>query len=105
MPKPSDSPDQVTFSFIPQMVPQGDGTFVVKPGRPTQKLTVRQAAQVANCSVATIYRLLDAGLIQGDRPSPRKVAIYASSLEEHLAKTRDPEFWNTDRRRTFRASI
>jgi hypothetical protein len=57
-------------------------------------LTVRQAAQIAGCGIYSIYRLFDAGLIEGYRPCPRKIVIYAESLERHLANVHDPEFWD-----------
>jgi hypothetical protein len=55
---------QIQFFFTPIVVPQGDGSFVVKPGKPTvgrKKLLIAAAADRAGVSEDTIRRLLDAG--------------------------------------------
>ena len=98
-------PTQCAFA-TPEVLPQGDGSVLVKPGKPVSKLTVAQAAELAHCSVWGIYRLHDAGLIQGERPLPRRTLIYADSLLAHLASTRDLEYWEkpTNRRRYVRAT-
>lgn len=92
--KPEPSP--VNIAFSPTLIPQGDGSFLVKPGKPTigrRKLLIRQAAELAKVSEDTIRRLLDAGLIEGVQPSPRKTFIYEDSLDAHLQKSSDREFW------------
>lgn len=82
-----------TRSFTPE-VPSGR-VGVSIPGTKREKLTPRIAAGRAGVSVWTIYRLLQADLIQGERPSEKKILIYADSLDAHLVATRDPEFWET----------
>ena len=97
--KPGATPPPATgFGFVPAMIPQGDGTMLVKPGKPVQRFTVRQCARIAHCSVWTIYRLYGAGFIQGERLSPRKIVIYTESLQRHLSASQDPEFWDHARR-------
>lgn len=86
--------EQFQFTFQPVVTPQGDGSFVIRPGKPVEKLSLRQAAKRAGCSRTTIYRLYDAGILKGDRPSPRKIFIFADSLEEHLKKCADAEYWD-----------
>ncbi|MEW6306164.1 MAG: hypothetical protein AB1705_22075 [Verrucomicrobiota bacterium] len=93
----ADRPRQPACTFISIVQSQGDGTYVVKPGRPVERLTVKQAARRAGCSIFTIYRLYEMDILQGERPSPRKILIYADSLERHLAATRDPEYWQSTR--------
>jgi len=86
------------MTFQPTVTPQGDGSFVIRPGKPVAKLTLRQAAKRAGCSRTTIYRLYNTGILKGDRPSPRKIFIFADSLEQHLTNCQDPEFWQGDAR-------
>ena len=61
-PKAAADPAAVASSltFIPEVIPRGDGSFTLKPGKPIQKLTVKQCAQIAGCGVSTIYRLVQA---------------------------------------------
>jgi hypothetical protein len=81
------------MTYLPTAVPQGDGSLVIRPGKPLEKLTLRQAAKRAGCSRTTIYRLWDAGILKGDRPSPRKIFIFSDSLESHLENCLDAQFW------------
>ena len=61
-----------------------------------EKLSPHQAAQRSQLSIWTIYRLYHSGLIEGERPAPRTIKIYANSLDRHVQATRsDPEFWQT----------
>lgn len=94
-PKPNSEPAAPSsFSFsAPVCLPRGDGTFVVSPGKPISRLSVRQAAARAGVSIGTIYRLIGEGLLKADRPSRGRILVDAESLEQHLAGTRDPEFW------------
>lgn len=85
---------QLSFTFGATIVPRGDGSFVVQPGRPVQRVTVAQAARELGCSVATVYRLRDEGLLQAERISPHKTLILAESIHAHRAAVRDPEFWD-----------
>jgi hypothetical protein len=99
---------QIQFFFTPIVVPQGDGSFVVKPGKPTvgrKKLLIAAAADRAGVSEDTIRRLLDAGMLEGEQPSPRKTFVYEDSLEKHLAASRDREFWEGKNRQLYIDSI
>lgn len=60
-----------------------------------EKITPRIAAQRASLSIWDIYRLWNGGYIEGERPTPHKILIYADSLTAHLEATRDPAFWET----------
>lgn len=88
--------EQMTFclSFAPVMLPQGDGSVLVKPGRPVSRLTARETAVRMRCSVWTVYDLFHRGILTGERPSERKILIDSESLERHLEASRDPEFWD-----------
>jgi hypothetical protein len=80
------------------LVPMGDGSYKAIPRKPKQKVTVKEAARIANYPLASIYRLFDAGFIEGERQSPRKIMIHVESLNAHLEAVRDPEFWTHARR-------
>jgi excisionase family DNA binding protein len=86
--------------FIPSVcVPQGDGSVLVKPGRPALKMTVAEAAKVLRRSVDTIYRLYRSGVLTGERPSPNGILIDADSVRRLCEASRDPEFWDDAVRR------
>ncbi len=80
------------------LVPLGDGSYKAVPRKPKQKVSVKEAARIANYPLASIYRLFDAGFIQGERLSPRKIMIHVETLHAHLEAVRDPDFWTRDRR-------
>ena len=89
-------------SCTPTLVPQGDGCYLIKPGKPVLariRLSVRQAGARAKVSKQTVYRLFEAGFLEGERPSPHRTLIFEDSLDAHLAHTRDQEFWDAERRR------
>jgi len=101
-----ESPNQTTFHFEPTITPRGDGTFNINPGKPIpgrKKLTVCEAAKKANVSEDTILRLRESGLIEGEQPSPRKIFIYEDSLDAHIKRTRDLEFWDSKRQLYLKA--
>jgi hypothetical protein len=92
--------------FNPTLVPQGDGSFLVKAGKPVVKLSLRDAAKRSGLSRSTLYRLYESGLVKGERPSPRKIFVYADSLQEHLSKCQDAEYWDqSDRRRSYAMAL
>lgn len=93
--KPHSEPaDPAALSFsAPVCLPQGDGAFLVKPGKPVLKITVKQAAARAGVSVGTVYRLIEAGFLEAEHPSPGRITVVSESLERHLSATRDPEYW------------
>lgn len=83
--------------FNPTVIPQGDGSFIIRPGKPIfgrEKITIAEAARRFGTSKGTMHRLYDCGLVEGERPSPRKTLLYADSLERHFNATRDLEFWD-----------
>lgn len=86
-------PDQLSFSFTTTMIPQGDGSFVVRPGKPQLFLTAKEVAARMRCSVWTVYTLLDDGTLPSIRPTPHKRLVPAAAFERHMESSRDPEFW------------
>ena len=79
-------------------VPQGDGSYRAIPRKPQEKVTVKEAVRLTNYSRAAIYRLYNAGFVEGERQSPRKILLHVASLRAHLEAVRDPEFWTAARR-------
>ncbi len=82
-------------------VPQGDGSYRAIPRKPQAKVTVREAARLANYTKGTIYRLYRAEFIRGERHSPRRILIDVASLRAHLEAVRDPDFWTAERKLRF----
>lgn len=88
MPNPDEKrPALVSTSTV---VPQGDGSYIVKPGKPRQELTPAQFADAVGLHVNTIYVHIETGRIQNVRRSGlRKLLIDASELESWLENGRD----------------
>ena len=93
---------QLTMFFVPEYVPMGDGSFKIIPGKPKAKLTIKEAAKVAGIPIGRIYELYHAELIDGERPSPRRILIYADSLDGHLKATRKRDHWTDEKKKRFR---
>ena len=49
-------------------------------------LTVREAAELANCSTRIIYRALDMNELPGYKLSPRNTRIAATDLREWITR-------------------
>lgn len=81
------------------LVPNRDGSYRAVPQQPpSRKVSVSEAAHLANCSTATIYRLYMSNLVAGERATPRKIMIDLESLRSYLEAARDPDFWTEARR-------
>jgi hypothetical protein len=92
--------------FKPVLIPQGDGSYLVKPGKPIlerEQITIREAVKRFGMSKQTWARLYDTGLIEGQRPAPRKTLLFVDSIQSHFSNSADPEFWNKDKSTVFRA--
>jgi len=92
------SADQtIILPLIGDMLPRGDGTYVLRPRIPDQHgevwVTIRDAARLMGVHVMTVYRLIDAGHLQVRRVSPHKTTISVRSLNEHIARGSDRENW------------
>lgn len=74
--------EMVLFA-APVLVPQGDGSVLVRPGRPLQRLTPAQLAQQIGVSRSSVYRYLSetaAVAPHVQRAGPRKLLIEAAAL-------------------------
>lgn len=98
----SPKPAAATVFAACDLVPLGDGSYKAIPRKPKQKVSVKEAARIANYPRSSIYRLFEAGFLQGERLSPRKIMIHVETLHAHLEAVRDPEFWTRARRDRYR---
>ena len=85
---------EILLSWFPTITPQGDGSVIVRPGKPVAEMTVTQAAKFMGCDPSSIRRLLYKGYLTARRPLRKKTLIPAVELEEWREKTKDPEFWD-----------
>jgi excisionase family DNA binding protein len=66
------------------IIPQGDGSFVVKPGKPVEWLSPAQFARQFGLDRSTIYRAIREGTIPSEFVEPigkRKYRIAAAAME------------------------
>lgn len=54
-----------------ELIPQGDRTFLIRPGRPIQRLTVSQFAGLVGLSPSSVYRYI------GSDALPDRCVVYA----------------------------
>lgn len=90
MPRTIDPPGQTSFLplLIPTVqIPQGDGSYLVKPGKPIQWLTVKQFAAQVGLGPDAIYRKIGSEALPEsfvDYAGPRKIRIRANAVEHFL---------------------
>jgi hypothetical protein len=53
--------DLLTYYCPVQTIPQGDGTYLVKPGKPVEKLTVKKFAAAIGVTPSTVRRSIRSG--------------------------------------------
>lgn len=96
--KPAVKP-RVFFSPV-IVLPLGDGTYRVAPGRPVERLTMDQACQMTGLSRRDLRDLVEEGDIHAQRPAPRRWWFFAEELAAFLQFTMEhPDFWRNLRRR------
>lgn len=77
------------ISFNPVLIPQGDGSFLVKPGKPIVtggEVSTAVFAKIAGLSQSRVIQLCQSGYLQYRRPGgPRgKMLIPRSELEKAM---------------------
>ena len=82
------------LSWFPIVTPQGDGSVVIRPGKPIAEMTVTQAARFLGIHKSSVYRLIDNGSLTARRPLKKKTLIAAAVLEDWRERTKDPEYWD-----------
>lgn len=95
MAKPKHNADQQELpfevEFLPVVQATGNGTFVVKAGKPMVRLpdiTVNKAAQILRTSVSTVHRYIKEGLL-GDVKQTKtraKIRLDRAKVEELAAR-------------------
>ncbi|PTY02610.1 hypothetical protein DB346_08660 [Verrucomicrobia bacterium LW23] len=90
---------QLYFAFAPPIaISHGDGSFTLKPGKPTYEVNPLQAARMLGVSRETFYVYVAAGLLERVRyPSMRRILIDAAEVSALADKMRDSEFWTPAR--------
>ena len=76
----------------PVAMPQGDGSFVVKPGKPVSRLTPKQFAQAVGLHRNTVYEHIGTDAIPEafvDYAGARKIQIAAEAVAHFKAYWRD----------------
>ena len=97
MVKASDERQQLNFSFSPTVIPQGNGDYLVRPGKPICEpieYSVKQAAKELRICLTSAYQLIYEGRLSCRRPRPRKIWIAAEDVKRFKEATRDSEFWD-----------
>ncbi len=86
----------------PTVLPQSNGTFLLKPGKPIREMTVKQAMGFLGVGKTSVYTLLNSGMLPHRRPLPSKILIPVDALEAYRHKTNDPEYWDGKPRPSYR---
>lgn len=64
LPEPKPESQLSLFSYCPSViVPQGDGTYQVKPGKPVQWLSVKEFSKAIGLSPSTVRRHIGTDLL------------------------------------------
>lgn len=89
--------EKVGFT-APTVLPKGDGSYLVQPGKPAAECDSNEAARILGCSRSSISLMLDnpaaQKLIKWRWVTPKrgKRLFEVASLHTYVKSTRDPEF-------------
>jgi len=87
--------NQLELFFPPVITARGDGTYIVKPGKPQARkvqITTTEAAIILRRSRQTIVRWVDEGRIGAEQPFPRaRLLLDRAEVEALAAKVRGEE--------------
>jgi hypothetical protein len=92
------------------VVPTGEqGVWTVKARKPDSTLMrptmrVSRAAQIAQCSVQTIYVAILAGEVEADNVTPHCKRVFTDSLYRWVEARRDMEHWTAERKARWQAA-
>ena len=74
-----------SFAFAaPVRIPQGEGSFLIKPGKPLTRLTLKQFAAEIGVNDESVRRYIHAGIVPAnlvERAGHRKYLISAAAIE------------------------
>lgn len=78
-------PSGQLYLFQPvEILPRGDGSYVLKPGKPQQWLWVAEAAELMRISPDAVREWIAKGLVVSRRCGLRKFQVEAESLRKYL---------------------
>lgn len=69
-----------------ELLPRGDGSFILKPNKPVEWIRTARAAKMLGVSQQTIVRWWKSGHITGRRVGERIVQISVQSLSDYALK-------------------
>jgi len=84
------APARLPMAFAaPVVTTQGDGSLLVKPGRPVQWINAEQIAAHFGIDRSTVYRAAKEGFIPEAmiQPVGKRKLLFAAAVIEHLAAT------------------
>ena len=76
----STAPIGQCISMTAQIIPRGDGTYTLKPSKPTEWLWVREAARESRVSSKTVLRWIRTGYVIGRKVGVQRWQVDAASL-------------------------
>jgi excisionase family DNA binding protein len=63
-----------------QIIPKGDGSYVLKPNKPTEWLSVLQVAKECGVTRQTVCNWIKSGAVQARRVGPKLWQVDAASV-------------------------
>jgi hypothetical protein len=99
-------PDKLPKVGIVRWIPCGDGTYRPRLQVMENWIRTTHAPQFGiHIQPETLVRLANSGFIQIAQTSPGHNAINLESLLDHIEACRDPEFWTSARKATYRRAF
>jgi hypothetical protein len=96
---PNSSKPPLVFPILAELMPRGDGTYILKPravplGLDTW-ITPKRAAEIIGIEWRSVYRLLSPTrpMLVYKRPLKAKFLISLKSVMAFIEATNDPDFW------------
>jgi hypothetical protein len=89
----------VVLPILAELLPRGDGTYILKPRKAPSTLdtwiTPKRAAEIIGIEWRSVYRLMNATrpLLVYRRPLKAKFLISLKSVLAFVEATNDPDFW------------
>lgn len=84
---------QIEFDFPTVKIPQGDGSYLIRPGKPVEReelIFPKEAAKLLGCSVFSVYRYVDMGLLTARQTYKKaRYRLKRSEVDALATKRRD----------------